>query len=79
MTKASYDVAIVGAGPNGLTAAVLLGLAGLSVVVLERNPRIGGSCRTESSTELRESRISHTDPLSAADFADWRNLGISLL
>ena len=51
MTKASYDVAIVGAGPNGLTAAVLLGLAGLSVVVLERNPRIGGSCRTESFTE----------------------------
>jgi phytoene dehydrogenase-like protein len=51
VTKASYDVAIVGAGPNGLTAAVLLGLAGLSVVVLERNPRIGGSCRTESSTE----------------------------
>ena len=51
VTKASYDVAIVGAGPNGLTAAVLLGLAGLSVVVLERNPRIGGSCRTESFTE----------------------------
>ena len=51
MPRASYDVAIVGAGPNGLTAAVLLGLAGLSVVVLKRNPRIGGSCRTEFSTE----------------------------
>ena len=50
MNKASYDVAIVGAGPNGLTAAVVLGLAGLSVIVLERNSRIGGSCRSEPLT-----------------------------
>lgn len=49
--NASYDVAIVGAGPNGLTAAAVLSLAGLSVIVLERNARIGGSCRTESLTQ----------------------------
>src|SRR5687768_6193734 len=50
MIKTSYDVAIVGAGPNGLTAAAVLSLAGLSVVVLERSSRIGGSCRTEALT-----------------------------
>jgi phytoene dehydrogenase-like protein len=50
MNRTSYDVAIVGAGPNGLTAAVILSLSGLSVVVLERNARIGGSCRTEPLT-----------------------------
>ena len=50
MGKTSYDVAVVGAGPNGLTAALVLGLAGLSVVVLERNATIGGSCRTEPLT-----------------------------
>ena len=50
MNKASYDVAIVGAGPNGLTAAVVLGLAGLSVIVLDRNSRVGGSCRIEPLT-----------------------------
>jgi phytoene dehydrogenase-like protein len=51
MIKASCDVVIVGAGPNGLTAAVVLGLAGLSVIVLERNSRIGGGCRTEFLTQ----------------------------
>ncbi len=50
MNKTSYDVVIVGAGPNGLTAAVVLARAGLSVAVLERNARIGGSCRTEELT-----------------------------
>ena len=50
MRKTSYDVVVVGAGPNGLTAAVVLGLAGLSVAVLERNATIGGSCRTEPLT-----------------------------
>ena len=51
MIKTSCDVVIVGAGPNGLTAAVVLGLAGLSVIVLERNSRIGGGCRTEFLTQ----------------------------
>ena len=53
MNKTSYDVAIVGAGPNGLTAAVVLSLAGLSVVVLEGNPTIGGSCTHRAADPAR--------------------------
>src|SRR5271156_4112964 len=37
----SCEVAIIGAGPVGLMVANLLGMAGLDVVVLERNH---GSC-----------------------------------
>ena len=41
------DVAIIGAGPAGLTAAYLLGKQGYSVTVIERDPRyVGGISRT---------------------------------
>jgi prolycopene isomerase len=42
--KDSYDVAVIGAGISGLTAAALLAKRGLSVAVVERNSQPGGSC-----------------------------------
>src|SRR5689334_19916594 len=44
---AQADVVIVGAGHNGLVAAILLARAGLSVLVLEAAPVLGGAARTE--------------------------------
>ncbi len=43
MAAAHYDAIVVGAGHNGLTNAAYLARSGLRVLVLERNPWIGGA------------------------------------
>ena len=44
------DFIIIGAGHNGLACAAYLARAGASVLVLERNGRVGGACHTEEVT-----------------------------
>lgn len=41
---------IIGSGPNGLSAAIVLANAGINTKVLERNSRIGGACSTAETT-----------------------------
>lgn len=68
MGESTRDVVIVGAGPNGLTAAAVLARSGLSVLVLERADRIGGGCRTEAVTEpgFQHDLCSAIHPMGAA-------------
>jgi len=42
-----YDVVVVGAGHNGLTAAAYLQKAGAKVLVIERRHETGGALVTE--------------------------------
>src|SRR3954464_8151524 len=47
MPSNTYDAIVVGGGHNGLTNAAYLAKAGLSTLVLERRPFVGGAAITE--------------------------------
>jgi len=47
MAARPWDVVVVGAGHNGLTASAYLAKAGRRVLVVERSPRVGGACTLE--------------------------------
>ncbi|MVN91981.1 phytoene desaturase family protein [Mucilaginibacter aquatilis] len=50
LNKYDYDAVIVGAGPNGLAAAILMQQQGLKVLIVEAKSTVGGGLRTAELT-----------------------------
>jgi phytoene dehydrogenase-like protein len=50
LEKRDYDAIVVGSGPNGLAAAILMQQKGLSVLLLEAKSTIGGGLRSVKLT-----------------------------
>jgi phytoene dehydrogenase-like protein len=50
MANRDYDAVVVGAGPNGLAAAITLQQKGLSVLLLEGSATVGGGMRSAELT-----------------------------
>jgi phytoene dehydrogenase-like protein len=48
--RPSYDVVVVGSGPNGLAAAIALSRAGLATLLVEAEDTPGGGARTKERT-----------------------------
>ena len=48
--KSDYDAIVIGAGPNGLSAAIVLAQQGYRVLVCEASSTIGGGARTKEVT-----------------------------
>ena len=65
MTTAEVDVAVVGAGLVGLAVAREAAARGLSVAVLERNPRVAQETSSRHSGVLHAGLYYPTDSLKA--------------
>ncbi|TMB22492.1 MAG: FAD-dependent oxidoreductase [Deltaproteobacteria bacterium] len=55
MSTGGYDIVVIGAGHNGLTAAAYLARAKLRTLVVERRPVVGGCVVTEEIFPATES------------------------
>src|SRR5262249_19166194 len=83
MAREPYDVAIIGAGHNGLTCAAYLAGAGLRVIVLEENAVPGGAAVTEEfhpglRTSVGAYPVSLLSSVAAADL-DLARHGLNIL
>ncbi len=75
MTKASdlnssYDLVVIGGGPAGLAAAAMAARAGLSTVLLDENPGVGGQIyRAITFSPVKDRAILGEDYWAGADLA----------
>ncbi len=80
--KTMYDAIIVGGGHNGLVAACYLARAGKDVMILEKNPHLGGasvSQRPFSGFDARISRYAYLVSLFPRRIMDELGLDLRLL
>ena len=73
------NATIIGSGPNGLSAAIVLARAGIDVTVFERNAQIGGACSSAETTlpHFHQDLGSSAYPMGAAS-PFFRSLPIHL-
>ncbi len=76
--NSTYDVAIVGGGLAGLTAAAYVARAGRTVIVLERAAGLGGRAQTRESNGFRYNQGPHALYQGAEGTEVLAELGVSV-
>lgn len=72
-----YDLAILGGGLAGLTAALIAARAGKSVLLLEKAPRLGGRATTQDTSGFLFNQGPHALYRAGAGAALLKRLGIA--
>jgi len=74
----TYDVVVVGAGPNGLSAAIVAARCGLSTLIIEANGTVGGGARSGALTlpGFVHDTCSAVHPMAVAS-PFWRTLPLA--
>ncbi len=70
-----YDVVIIGSGTGGYVAAIRAAQLGLKTAVVERAPRLGGTCLNWGCIPTK-ALLEHAHALKVAQ--DWKDWGLTL-
>ena len=69
--SSSYELVVIGGGPAGLAAAALAARAGVSTVLFDENPGVGGQIyRAITSTPVKDRAVLGEDYWDGAALAD---------
>jgi len=74
----AFDVIVIGSGPGGEGAAMQAAKSGRSVAVVERSPRIGGSCTHTATIPSKALRYAIFQMTEANHNPLFREAGVSL-
>jgi NAD(P) transhydrogenase len=78
MDETTFDIVVIGTGPGGEGAAMQAAKHGRQVAVVERRPRIGGSCTHLATIPSKALRYAISQATDVSQSPIWREAGAAV-